>query len=380
MTTTNNSINLKDQGLAYRNTAGAFSGIDGGTANFVLQSAGTAVAPTFVKPNIFLTTSGTFTATKGRGYIVTGASTITLPSAPSTGDTVSIMCDTASNVVVTASSGQVISIQAVISNYAGTATSAAAGNAITLVYNSGDTSWIAYKVIGSWTLNTFLPSSITNGLMWVDGADPLGTGTPPTTGTNVLPVDKMGVVTFVQATSSRRPVYDSGILNSLGCLKSDTANNTLLQRTGGSAFNTTTSFVALAQPSSTTNAYFWGGSGTSDAPAIISNFGGLSYEWFNAANRYTISAGATGFNLIEVYQTDATNVQGFLNGTSVFSNVPTVALNTRIVSDIFCASSGLNISTCYFAEFFIYRAILTSAQKINIRRYIAQKWGLAIPS
>lgn len=377
---TNNKINLKAQGLAYRSSAGVFSGIDASTANFVLQSVGTLLAPTFVKPNIFLTTSGTFNASKGRGYIVTGASTITLPSAPATGDTVSIVCDTASAVVVTASPGQVISIQAVISNYAGTATSTAIGDSLTLVYNSGDTSWIAQKVVGSWTLNTFKPSSIANGLFWVDSADPLGTGTPPTTGTNVLPVDKMGLRTITQATTSRRPVYDSAVLNSLGCLKSDAANNTNLAVSGGVTFSSGTSFILLAQPSSAANAYLFGGNGGSNIPTILSNFGGLSYEWFNGADRYTISAGATGFNLIEIYQTDATDVTAFLNGVSAFSHVPTVSLSPRNVTSLYSSSGALNVCTCYTAEFFIYRAVLTAAQKINIRRYIAQKWGLAIPS
>ena len=379
MSTTNNNNNIKSQGLAYRDSSGAFSGIDGGTANFVMQSAGTGVAPSFVKPNMFLTTSGTFNATKGRGYILTGASTITLPSAPTTGDTVSFVCDTASSVVLTASAGQVISIQAVISNYAGTATSSTQGNAITLVYNSGDTSWIANKVIGTWTLNTFRPNSITGGYMWIDGADPLGTGTPPTTGTNVLPVDKMSIRTLAQATTSRRPVYDSGVLNSLGCLKSDAAVNTLITATG-SSLTTTNSFILVTQPSSAANAYLYGGSSTSDTPAILSNFGGLSYEWFNIGDRYTISAGATGFNMIEVYQTDASNVAALLNGASAFSNTPTVALNGKNVDTIFSSGIGLNVGTFYLAELIMYRALLTAAQKTNIRRYIAQKWGLAIAS
>lgn len=380
MSTTKNNINLSAQGVAYQNGSGVFSGLDAGTANFVLQSTGTGASPSFVKPNIFLTTSGVFNATKGRGYIITGASTITLPAAPATGDTVSIVCDTASSVVVTASAGQVISIQNVISNYAGTATNSARGDSLVLVYNSGDTSWIALRKGGTWTLNTFRPSSITGGYFWLDGADPLGTGTPPTTGTNVLPIDKMINKTFSQATASRRPVYDSAILNSLGCLKTDSANNTFVAVSGALGLNTTTSIIMVTQPSSAANSYLFGGSGTSNKPAFLSNFGGLSYEFYNGADRYTISAGATGFNMIELYQTDASNVTSLLNAVSAFSNVPTIALSGFNISGLFAAASGLNVSTCYIAELFMYRAILTTAQKTNVRRYIAQKWGLAIPS
>lgn len=378
--TTENAINLNAQGVSYRSSAGSFAGVDGSTANFVLQSVGTGLQPVSVKPNMFLATSGTFTATASRGYILTAAATITLPSAPSTGDTIYFVCDTASSVVVTASAGQVISIQNVISNYAGTATSTAIGNALTLVYNSGDTSWIAVRNVGTWTLNTFKPNSITGGYLWIDGADPLGTGTPPTTGTNVLPVDRMANKTLAQATVSRRPVYDSGVLNSLGCLKSDAANSTLIVASAGANFNTTTSIIMVTQPSSAANAYLFGGNNTSDSPAIISNFGGLSYEWFNVGDRFTISAGATGFNMIEIYQTDASNVAALLNGVSAFSNVPTVALNNKAIDSIFASGVSLNVGTFYLAELFCYRAVLTAAQKTNVRRYVAQKWGLAIPS
>lgn len=380
MTVIKNKTNIGTQGLAYRSTAGAFSGIDGGAANNVLQSNGTALAPTLVKPNVFMLASGTFTATKSRGYILTAASTITLPAAPSTGDTIAFVCDTASNVVLTAASGQVISIQNVISNYAGTATSAASGNSLTLVYNSSDTSWIASKVSGTWTLNTFKPNSIINGLIWVDGADPLGTGVPPTTGTNVLPVDKMGIKTLAQATAGLRPIYDSGVLNSLGCLKATNASNTFVAVSGGVGYVTNNSWIMVTQPSSAASAYLLGSNGTSNSPTILSNFGGLSYEWFNGANRYTISAGATGFNLIEIYQTDAVTTTAVLNGVTVYTNVPSVAMFGQNITGLFGASAGLNIGSFYLAELFMYRAPLTAAQKTNIRRYVAQKWGLAIPS
>ncbi len=381
MSVIKNKTNLSAQGLAYKSAAGAFSGLDGGTANNVLQSRGTLLAPALVKPNVFMPASGTFTATKSRGYILTAVSAITLPAAPSTGDTIAFVNDNATGVVITAAAGQVISIKNVISNYAGTATSITQGESLTLVYNASDTSWIASKVSGNWVLNTFKPNSITGGYIWMDGADPLGNGIPPTTGTNVLPVDRMGVKTFSQATAGLRPIYDSAVLNSLGCLKSTNASNTFLSiAASGVAYNTTTSFIMVTQPSSAINSYFFGGSAIGNAPAFLSNFAGVSYEFYDNSDRYVISAGATGFNLIEVYQTDATNTEAFLNGVSVFSNTPTVALNGARITGIFGSFPATNICTNYIAEFFIYRAILTAAQKTNIRRYIAQKWGLAIPS
>lgn len=381
MTIIKNKANISAEGIVYKSSVGAFSGLDGGFANNIMQSAGISVAPTFKKSNMFRSMSGIFTAQKGYGYIITSTSTVNLPTSPSTGDTIFIVCDTSSNVVVTAYSGQVISIQSVISNYQGTATSAARGNALTLVYNSSDTSWIAIDKVGVWTLNAFNTATIgASTYFCVDGADPLANGAPPATGTSVIPIDKCSIKTFSQPTTSRRPIYNSAVLNGLGALQSNSANNTSLSVSSGITLSTTTSIIILAQPSSTTNAYMFGGSGISNSPAIISNFAGLNYEFYDSADRYTISASATGFNLIEVYQTDASNVQAILNGVLVFTNIPTMAINSTNIVALFCSTPALNTLTGYIAEICIYRSILTNSQKINMRRYMAQKWGLAIPS
>lgn len=351
-----------------------------GSSGQVYTSQGASTPPKFLTPSVYLTASGTFTALVGRGYILTAASTITLPSSPSNGDTLIFIADTSSNVVLTANSAHVINIQSTISNYGGTATSAAQGNSITLVYNSNSTSWDTLKIIGTWTLNTFVPSSLSaTKYLWIDGSDPLGTGTPPADGTNVLPVDKFSILTFTQATTSKRPIFNTNVQNSLGSLKSTSAAQTFIS-SSSVLYTANMSFIALVTPSSAASAYIYGSSGASSNPAFISNFGGLSYEWFNAADRYTISAGATGLNLLEVYQTDGSTLVAFLNGTQVFSNVPTVTDASKRLIGVFGSQAGLNISQLTLSEMIFYRSVLTSAQKLNIRRYISQKWGLSIAS
>ena len=47
---TSNAVNLKDQGVAYVSSTGAFSGIDASTSGKVLTSNGTGVAPSFQTP------------------------------------------------------------------------------------------------------------------------------------------------------------------------------------------------------------------------------------------------------------------------------------------------------------------------------------------
>lgn len=78
MSETNNSSDIKHQGVQYFNGTGTFSGIDGSTAGKVLTSNGTGVAPSFqvagvptfqVVTQVF-TSSGTYTPTAGMAYCV----------------------------------------------------------------------------------------------------------------------------------------------------------------------------------------------------------------------------------------------------------------------------------------------------------------------
>lgn len=96
--------------------------------------------------------SVSFNAVSGNGYFVTAVATATLPSAPSQGNVISFIVDTASVLTITANTGQVIRIGTSVSASAGTAASTAIGSSVTLVYRASDTAWIAKDVIGTWTV------------------------------------------------------------------------------------------------------------------------------------------------------------------------------------------------------------------------------------
>jgi hypothetical protein len=87
-----------------------------------------------------------------KGYFVTAATTQTLPAAPAQGDTVKIICDTASAVVVTANTGQTIRLSSSASSTAGTLTNTARGDALELIYRAATTQWIALNAVGNWTV------------------------------------------------------------------------------------------------------------------------------------------------------------------------------------------------------------------------------------
>lgn len=101
----------------------------------------------------FIDQSGSFTAAINKGYFLTAISTPTLPAAPSQGDRICFVCDTASVVTVTANAGQSIRIGNTASAVAGTAASTQRGDVLQLVYRSSGAVWIAAPApVGSWNV------------------------------------------------------------------------------------------------------------------------------------------------------------------------------------------------------------------------------------
>jgi hypothetical protein len=93
-----------------------------------------------------------FLAVAQNGYFCTGLLTVTLPVAPTQGNTVIIYVDSASIVTIQASPGQTIQIGSGQSSIAGTAASNSEGSTLTLTYRTADTEWHAISVEGTWTL------------------------------------------------------------------------------------------------------------------------------------------------------------------------------------------------------------------------------------
>src|SRR5271169_1490678 len=152
---TTNSLGIINQGLVYYNGLGVFSGIDASTATYVLTSNGTGMAASFqvLPTSVYPWTDEaiSFAAVKTHGYFVTAGATATLPASPSQGDTIDIVAQ-ATAVVIKANTGQTIAIGTQASTSAGTATNVAAGDTITLTYQTSSTSWVGYGLQGNWTL------------------------------------------------------------------------------------------------------------------------------------------------------------------------------------------------------------------------------------
>lgn len=93
-----------------------------------------------------------FAAAVNNGYFCTAALTVTLPAAPTQGQFVIIETTTASSVVIQATGTQVIRMGSSASSAGGTATSAATGNSVYLVYRAVTTSWYSISTEGTWSM------------------------------------------------------------------------------------------------------------------------------------------------------------------------------------------------------------------------------------
>lgn len=84
------------------------------------------------------------------GYFVSGAFTMTLPAAPLQGEMIVVYADTTSTVTITANTGQVIRLGTNVTAAAGSITSGARGDSLTLRYRSSGTEWNGVDSTGGW--------------------------------------------------------------------------------------------------------------------------------------------------------------------------------------------------------------------------------------
>lgn len=107
-----------------------------------------------VKSPPFSQVGSTATSSLNTGEFVTAAVTRTLPATAglADGDLVIYYCTTASALVITANTGQTIRVGTLVSSSAGTCTSTAIGDSITLRFDATAVSWRAVSVIGTWLI------------------------------------------------------------------------------------------------------------------------------------------------------------------------------------------------------------------------------------
>jgi hypothetical protein len=227
---------------------------------------------------------------------------------------------------------------------------------------------------------TFAPTSIAGCALWLDGKDPAGTGTPPSTGATISTwVDKADAK---NATATGSPTYLAGggiNFNGSAYFLNQAFTQNLSQR----------SIFIVMQETVRNNVY--GVFTFIPTPSSGSDFGtttGFSIETSNGLRFYGMNGsyhsdiGNTTLLVKAIYNDNmnGTAGSGFVNGTNV-TNV-NAGYTAGTCSGYGVAARWLgSISTSYALNGVIYEIIifntpLNLANRQNVEGYLAQKWGL----
>ncbi len=228
---------------------------------------------------------------------------------------------------------------------------------------------------------------LTNLVLWLDGADPAGTGTPPSGGSAVQNwVDKSGTGnTASQATVGRRPVYQSAFLNGNGVLQFTASNSssfdTMAMTSFPSGAGTRTLFavVRTSSPSVQQGILFYGNVGNSQQQfdlecGTTSQFhsrcgGGMTGQIISSNVWYDVcvnsNAGTNGL----VY---TMSINGSIITTTNTNGVPNTVLSTPGVGEF----NGGSFLDGYIAEILLYNTTLSGSNLASVNSYLVGKWGI----
>ena len=144
----------------------------------------------------------------------------------------------------------------------------------------------------------------------------------------------------------------------------------------GTGNSYTLAFVAT--PSSAARAYLLEfGISASTRDAVISNYGGKSYERYSDGLRYDISAGATGHHVITITRSGdawSSTLDGVAAGSGSNANAAIAAPNLWV--------GGSNIlttdhATAAIGEIVLYDTALSAGDLDLVEAYLKTKWGVA---
>jgi hypothetical protein len=232
----------------------------------------------------------------------------------------------------------------------------------------------------------FEPRSVPGCTMWLDGADPSGTGVPPSAGTLATWIDKSGNGrNGVQYSSLSRPQFVTNSLNSKGGVSFTAASSNCYQTqvvlpTPGTifvvGFSSNDGFIlsGIPTPNSGHPPYYatfardveFGINNTSDT-AHSGNVGSTSNV------NYILTGLYTGSNVSAIMNS------GTLSNTVAFSGTPKTPVTTLIGINSYAGSLNAPLGGT-INEFITYSVALTTTQQQQVEGYLAWKWGLNPPT
>ena len=240
----------------------------------------------------------------------------------------------------------------------------------------------------------FLPTNLNNCVLWLDGADPAGTGILPSAGVQSSWTDKStNVWTATQATGGRQPSFVLNSLNGLPGFSFTNASNQSFATAAQTSLNSITglSIFAVLLPT-------WASGAAVANPSFfgmrIYN-GGVSKINYYVHNNYSATDIYNGASVVYHTSADTTAAIGqnkpFIysgtnnNGTDL--TYPNGSLTADSVAITFGSGTSLPIvvggdntdGECwqgYIYEVILYTRVLSTQERQKVEGYLSEKWGL----
>ncbi len=179
-----------------------------------------------------------------------------------------------------------------------------------------------------------------------------------------------------QNTQANQPSFVTNVLNGRSIIRGRSTGYMGASVSYGAA----ATFIVVATPATATNTYIFSGSAASNAPAFVSKYSSISYEFLGATPRFNLTpalnTAVTGANILSVVHTDGGTTYGYFNSALVSSGtgltISGSSLTTLLQS---CNGCSTNFDGD-LAEFIIYNRALASVERENIESYLATKWGI----
>jgi hypothetical protein len=262
----------------------------------------------------------------------------------------------------------------------------------TIIYNralsTGERQRVEGYLIWKWGIQLAYqlssPLSIAGCTMWLDGADPAGTGTPPSAGTLTTWVDKSGNGrNGVQYSTFALPQFVTNSLNSKGGVSFTAASSNCYQTqsvlpTPGTifvvGFSSNDGFILSGIPTPNSGHPPYYSTFARDVEFGINNTSDTAHSANVASTsnvNYILKGLYTGSNVSVIMN------GGTLSNTVSFSGTPKTPATTLIGLNSYAGSLGAPLGGT-INEFIAYSSALTTAQQQSVELYLSKKWGIAL--
>ena len=228
---------------------------------------------------------------------------------------------------------------------------------------------------------SFSPTSITGCSLWLDGADPAGTGIVPASGNLATWVDKSGGGINAIAGTSVYPQFTTSYLNGLGVVG---LTNSADYFTVANNFNTPSlAYIFVMKPTAANTGGYCAILST-DTPSaygrsIALNNMNFQFEYYSNFTNTSITTNTTTWYIVSLVFNGTSSITLSYNGTiSTYGGSGTGTNTNGLTIGSYNNTSSYTTfnANFYLAEAIVYTSSLTQTQFQTVESYLAQKWGL----